>query len=366
MLYTTVNYPIDMWGGLGLNTLNPADCLDNQLIDNVWQVSSRATQHPSGTGGHFSIGYVVKNVDTGKEAFLKAFDFSGAFQAPDFARAVEQLATAYNFERDLLFACRDSRMGRVLYPIADGEHAVSNCIGPLNKALYLIFDLAEGDIRKYSAELAALDIAWCLRSLHHTAVGIQQLHKRRIVHQDIKPSNVLTFANAGTKISDLGRGFSSELPVWHDAAQIPGDRTYAPPELFYGLSSQLDIEGRKAIDVYCLGSLLFFHFLGISATQGVADHITLQNAPLSGTNFTMDLPILQAAFGELTEEFSARVEAIAPDQANLLVRSVRELCEQDPSRRGDPKSRADGRPFDLERYVSRFNLLARKAEIGML
>ena len=42
------------------------------------------------------------------------------------------------------------------------------------------------------------------RTLHHIAVGLQQLHGEGIAHQDLKPSNVLFFETFGAKLADLG------------------------------------------------------------------------------------------------------------------------------------------------------------------
>jgi hypothetical protein len=49
-----------------------------------------------------------------------------------------------------------------------------------------------------------------------------------------------------------------------------------------------------------------------------------------------------------------------------LVRIVQELCEPEPTRRGHPKERR-GIPaqFSLKRYVSRFDFLLKRAELGL-
>jgi serine/threonine protein kinase len=347
------------------SALNPAECLTGEVVAGEWRVLGVLTAHPLGTGGHFSVGYVVESEPTGRRGFLKAFDFSAAFQAEDFARALQRLTASFNFERELLSKCRDSRMRRVVSPIADGVHAVAGCAPPLDRVHYLIFELADGDIRRHAAELTAIDVAWCLRSLHHTAVGIQELHSRTIMHQDLKPSNVLTFPGEGSKIADLGRGFSPEHPAEHDSFRIPGDRTYAPPELFYGMIGGNGTESRKAIDVYALGSLIFFHFTGLSATQGMSVRLRAANANLSSTQFDRDLPLFQAAFGEVLGDLETAVMRLAPALAPATVQIARELCEPDPQRRGDPRSRAMGKPYSVERYVSRLNLLARRAELRM-
>ena len=46
---------------------------------------------------------------------------------------------------------------------------------------------------------------------------------------------------------------------------------------------------------------------------------------------------------------------------------VAQLCDPDPRLRGDSTSRMRGAsPFSMERYISRFDQLARRAEIGMI
>lgn len=61
------------------------------------------------------------------------------------------------------------------------------------KVFYLIFELADGDIRRHLAVQESLDLAFVLRTLHHVAVGLDQLHRADIAHQDLKPSNVLIY-----------------------------------------------------------------------------------------------------------------------------------------------------------------------------
>jgi len=79
----------------------PAESLDGRDLGNGWRVSGKITRKKISTGGHFSIGYKVVNVD-GKEAFLKALDFSSAAQHLDSARALQSMLEAYNYERNVL------------------------------------------------------------------------------------------------------------------------------------------------------------------------------------------------------------------------------------------------------------------------
>src|SRR5947208_254154 len=97
----------------------PADNLEGMDISGGWTVVKKITRKKTSTGGHFSVGYKVRSKD-GKEAFLKALDFSAASQDPDPARALQRLTEAYNYERDLLAKCKNRKLSRVMVPIAEG------------------------------------------------------------------------------------------------------------------------------------------------------------------------------------------------------------------------------------------------------
>ncbi len=349
------------------NQTNPAECMENEDLGNGWIVQNKITSHPTATGGHFSVGYKVSNAVIKKEGFLKAFDFSAAFSDPDFPRAIQALAEAYNFERDVLEKCGQRKMNRVLVPLADGVHRVQSIVGMLQNVHYLIFDMAEGDIRKYRSQLQSLDLAWCLRSLQHAAMGLRELHSAHVVHQDLKPSNVLTFGGDGAKLADLGRSFDSDKPAAHDSYNIPGDKTYAPPEVFYRHANVEGIESRKAIDAFSLGSLIFFHFLGISASQGINGKLRLSQIPIGGTDFQSDLPYIQVAFRELVDDLKTEVKKITTKLDGEIVGLAVELCEPDPSHRGSPRFRAYKyvSSYTMEPYISKFNILAKKVEMGL-
>lgn len=345
--------------------MKPAECLEGLELEGGWKVASIVAPHRASTGGHFSIGYVVASAE-GSRAFLKALDFSGAFQTPDPARALEAMTSAYNFERDLLERCKRRDLKRIVVPIADGSVQVPGDFGPLGRVSYLIFEFAKGDIRRIVAESSSLDLAWCLRSLHQTCVGLMQLHSIGVAHQDLKPSNVLVFEIGGSKISDLGRAFCQGLASPADDLRIPGDLSYAPPELFYaGLRSELI--GRFNADLYMLGSLIFFYFVQCSATHALQTKLrSLYSGGVSLSDFTHDLPYWKQAFAEAISDLRRAVDPVAGRLSNEIVSVTKELCEPDPARRGDPRFFGEYTLLSLERYTSRFNLLARKAELRLV
>jgi len=348
--------------------MRPCECLRGLGLDGGWRVDSYIQRPETSTGGHFSVGYLAKNKD-GRKGYLKALDFSGALQAPDPSLALEALTKAYNFERELLSKCQEKRLDRVVTPIGAGKVQVPGDFRELGNVMYLIFEVAKGDIRNEVARWKQFDLAWVLRSLHHSSVGLSQLHLSGIAHQDLKPSNVLVFPVEGTKVSDLGRASYIHGVSDIDALQVPGDTGYAPPEEWYNWVYSPDFSRRYIADLYLLGSLIFFYFLGVSATHAIVTKlIQKQRKQSASSGFEQDLPYIQQAFSEASNDLRESVEGIAGDLSAEIVTIAQQLCEPDPRRRGDPMAlEATHRPIhDLQPYMSRFDRLARVAEHRMI
>lgn len=342
---------------------NPAEnLLQKGQLDGGWTVVKKAPKSQAATGGNFSVGYIVRD-NSGNLAFLKALDFSEALKQRDPTILLQSLTTSFNYEKQLLKECKASKFDRVSVSVDDGEVQV----GELHSVLpvpYLIFDLAEGDIRSKQDAARQFDLAFCLRALHHCGTGLNQLHSRHIAHQDLKPSNVLVFDNADCKVSDLGRSarLGTTSPI--DDLMIPGDHTYAPPELLYGHASTDWRIRRLASDLYQLGSLASFFFTKVGMTAMWIRLLHRSFRPGSwGQSYEAVLPHVRdahdLAFLELEEQLPRPVRT-------QLGETVRQLCEPDPILRGHPRSRTpQSNPYSLERYIARFDLLASRAEWQM-
>lgn len=337
----------------------PAKKLAGLTLDGGWRVVEPIPVSPNATGGHFSAGYIVES-PRGMKAFLKALDFSAAITSLDPARYFQWLTESFNFERDVLAKCRDRRLDRVVVAITDGLVRVE-----AQPVQYLIFELAEGDVRSQADFSKRFDVAWSLRSLHHVATGLSQLHKEGIAHQDLKPSNVLLFERRTlSKIADLGRAAYKGHSPPHETMPVAGDRTYAPPELLYGYADPEWNLRRLGCDAYLLGSMVVFFFAGSGVTASVQallrDTHRWQNW---GGTYDDVLPYVRDAFGHVLAAFE---QEVSKELRSDLLTAVSELCEPDPRLRGHPLNRASrGNQYSLERYISKFNLLATRAEVGL-
>ena len=256
------------------SALAPAALLEGLTLAGGWTVGAKIARSSAATGGCFSESYAVSR--DGQHAFLKALDYSVALQQKDQVAALQELTAAYLHERRLLERCTADRLSHVVMALDFGEVEVPDQ-GPLSRVQYLILERADGDVRAHLDTLNALDLAWSLRSLHHAAVGLQQLHRRNIYHQDTKPSNVLVFPGGDRKIGDLGRATHQGYAAAHDGLVVPGDPTYAPPELLYAYVLPDEARRRMACDMYLLGSLLVFFFIrmGMTPAWGAGLHSSL-------------------------------------------------------------------------------------------
>jgi len=340
---------------------SPAAKLEGTDLKNGWTVQEKIDLKDS-TGGYFSISYEVLS-DSGEKAFLKALDFSKPPEnGQDELEHFESLIKSFNFERELLEKCKNKRMSRVVTPIAHGNVEMEGFIRPWNKVYYIIFKLAESDIRNFIAEMKKFDLAWTLRSLHHTAVGLSQLHTHDIAHQDLKPSNVLYFTKEGSKVADLGcaadKGKSSENDNGH-----PGDQFHAPPESFYPGFNRPGFEFKKMCDLYLLGSLIFFHFSQISATEALSNKLKGFSGIQWGDNFDVELPYWDKAFADAIADLNVDVRDKAGDLSSEIIQMTKQLCNPNPSKRGDLKWERTAVPvYNLERIISKLDFLSKKAE----
>ncbi len=243
----------------------PAQTLVGVKLTNGWTVEKLVERDENATGGTFSCSYIVRSGD-GRKAFLKAMDYVMALRTQDPAKELQILTQAYIFERFVNEKCKSKHLSRIVrvidsgtIPSRDGE--------PSSVVQYLIFELADGDIRSFMDYGKSFEAVWLLRNMHQVSAALQQLHNIEIAHQDLKPSNVLVFNNGSSKLADLGRASDNHRSSPYDSLNCAGDWTYAPPELLYGHVSEDWRVRRLGGDIYLLGSLAVFFCTGVSMTH---------------------------------------------------------------------------------------------------
>lgn len=344
-------------------TRNAAEMLEGVELDDGWLVTEKIERPLTATGGNFCVGYKVINRD-GRHGFLKALDYSSAFRSPDPAKTLQLLTESYNFERDILRACGESRMSRVVTSLADGLTQVENAQIPAVN--YIIFESADRDIRAELNELPDLKISTKLQCLHHVATGIGQLHRQLIAHQDLKPSNVLVFSDIShgriSKVSDLGRATAVDRPALHDRLLIAGDPAYAPPEQRYG-ATPVDFYARRfGCDLYQLGSLTSYVLTGAHINSLISMEMRAEHDSFNWTGtYEEVLPYVRDAFDHALKRLAKEVPLQVSQE---VVRLVGYLCNPDPILRGHPRTSPSSKNrYALDRVLTAYDLLAKRARI---
>lgn len=346
--------------------INAAEALSGHQLESGWTVTDRVTQGPRATGGNFSINYWATG-PSGQRGFCKVLNYWWLLQSltsgGDPVSALAEATAVYQFERDLALECVN--LSRVITAVDHGSFFLPGYAQPT--VSYIIFEVAETDIRQMLNTVDALDVAARLRAIHHLATGIRQLHSRSIAHQDVKPSNTLVFAADAsgdrlTKVGDLGRATAAGRPAAHDDYAIAGDPNYAPVEALYGFVPSDFTRRRIACDLYQLGSMISFVFT--ASTMNALFWLELHpsaNWENWGGSYGGVLPFLQDAFGRIIVRVSAEVPTSISDRIARLVRS---LCNPDVDERGWFPSRFTGVQYSLDRVISEIDLLAKRAAIA--
>lgn len=339
-----------------------AEALEGTRLQNGWLVKERVERRPGATGGLHSVCYRVVN-DDGRRGFLKALDYSPAFDAVDQTQTLQILLAAFNFERNIVAACTERRMTHVVQGLDAGVARLPG-FGPIiNQANYIIFEQADGDSRSHLDAMEVFDEAWALRALHNVAVGLSQLHGAGIAHQDLKPSNVLVMPGV-SKVGDVGRSASDHMPGPCDALAAWGDLGYATPELLYGQPLPEVRTNRRATDMYHLGSLLLFFFTRAGTTAAISARLDpeLDHRHWQGT-FAEVAPFLRDAFDGVVESLGDSVRGSYKPE---LVALFRQLCDPEPDLRGNPSApRGTIARFSMERPIAVLDRLARNAELAL-
>lgn len=325
---------------------------------NDWTVVERLQ-----TEGQFSVAYAVTD-DAGRRAFMKVLDLVSVFGELEEQRAA---IDDYLAERDLLLLCGEERMTRVVTALDHGRVTLDGFLPPLATVYFIVFEFAEGDMNRALSEAGSVDVDVRLHLLHDLAVGLRQLHRRKIAHQDLKPSNMLVFGGGAArnhgKVADLGRAFQASTPTGHDQMLIPGDKSYAPPEQLYGFQHSDSKVRRFGADLYQLGSLIAYTFTGVTMNGYLAERLSPEHHwDTFSDGYGAALPYLEEAYTDVIAEVARRLPV---DVAEELGSVIEYLCAPDCARRGHPRSRvAHGSIYSLERVISALDLAAVRARIA--
>lgn len=342
-----------------------------------WYVHEKVSSSQGQTPGFFSVSYKCRDKN-GYEAFLKASDISKVLSSNpnDMMTVLSDAIQAHRFERDVLDLCKGNSMDRVVTALDYGNENI-NHNGVSEFLFFLVFELAEGDLRNRITQRQSVDLIWTVTALHEYAVAVSQLHNGTIYHNDIKPANALVFPEGGNKIADLGRATTPLLPSAHEAYQCAGDQRFAPPEQLYALDQPIArtdmFDFQRAGDLYNLGSLCNYLLTGVSISQEIVRRLRIEHRPpfMNGgwrDKLSMIIPYWHSHLAEIVQETKSQLlennSSTYSKEILFITGMISELCNPNWKDRGFRSTDKNSNKYDLARYISRLDLSRNRLMIG--
>ena len=345
--------------------MTKAHHLTGTTLPGGWVLTEKYEKKHGDTGGQFSVQYKAER--DGTEVFVKIIDIEKALRQVNLEKwtaTIREQTEAFDYERNLLEKCRERSLSRIVR-VLDASMIPIQDDNPY-PIPFLVFEKADGNVKDFIAFQDEVDFAWKLKSLHDIAMGIQQLHSVQVIHQDLKPSNILQF-KAQSKIADLGRSKTFSGTGLYDQMAFSGDMTYAPLEIipeFAFLRPENWLDRNLAMDSYELGNLMTFYFTGLNMTAMLVEKLKRIGITRCGTEQEMR-SYIEVCYNECVEEIKNAIEY--EDFKRPITQMIRELCNPDPNKRNDEKTlRERGSNYVLHRYITRLNMLQTQAEIMLV
>ena len=153
-------------------------------------------------------------------------------------------------------------------------------LGKSSGNYFYAMEFVDGETLEYLIKRSGrLEVKLAVEIATQVAAGLDAVHKKKLVHRDVKPSNIMVSLEDGgavtAKIIDLGLAKAVNEPGSQTAISIPGGFVgtpeFASPEQFAGLG--VDIRS----DLYSLGVMLWEMVTGHTLLRGSPAEVMYQH-----------------------------------------------------------------------------------------
>jgi serine/threonine protein kinase len=124
----------------------------------------------------------------------------------------------------------------------------------VDKVFFFVMEYVRGrTLEKILNKDKVLEVATAIDIIKQMAAGVEHAHKNKIIHRDLRPSNIMVSEEGQVKITDFGTSaWLQDVPY---ATTRIGSPPYMAPEQFLG-------KANYASDIYSLGCILYEMLIG--------------------------------------------------------------------------------------------------------
>jgi hypothetical protein len=178
------------------------------------------------------------------------------------------------------------RQARSARPLKHHNIVQIHEVGEAAGTVYVAMEMLDGENLRNILERGPLPIARAIRIAHEIACGLAHAHLQGVVHEGLKPSNIIVLRSGGAKITDFG------IAKLGKAAQLSGapagGLSYMAPEQLRG--EPVD----HRCDIFSLGVVFYEMLTGRRPFGGDTPNAILQNilhaAPRPPSEFNQSVP----------------------------------------------------------------------------
>jgi eukaryotic-like serine/threonine-protein kinase len=154
--------------------------------------------------------------------------------------------------------------------------------------LIMIMEFVEGLTLSAKLNASPMMLGTSLNYIQQVLAGLAYAHEHKIIHRDVKPSNIMIGNNDQVKLLDFGLAIPTLGPEFTRTGTILGSLHYMSPEQVLG--EQIDARS----DVYSVGVTLYQLVTGRLPFDGPSEYSIanghLRSEPINPTSINSDLP----------------------------------------------------------------------------
>lgn len=227
--------------------------------------------------GMSGVVYLATDKSNGQKVAFKELKLDNFVGEEEIAKQIHR-----NFREIEILASTDHFAIQKLYGYIEGEEEQN--IDPVILTPYE----ANGSLEKLIKEPPKnFDFTQKFIVMYGIAAGMYHLHKKNIIHRDMKPENILINENFEPQITDFGLSKISQSYSMFQSNTNTGTPVYMAPELFDNEDSSFVLLDARLSDVYAFGLVLVYLFTGEKPFKSIKMQFTLICKVLKGERPTL-------------------------------------------------------------------------------